>query len=115
MTIKVLSILFYALVIACFILGEYYYVKFFPLNGVTGLIHAVWHFSDSVLKLMTGILILYSLLKFKGFLKRMRRSNAAHFVNERLMTVHLSIFSLFILANFGDFINLTIYLTNYYN
>ena len=62
--------------------------------------HAVWHLFDAVLKLMCGLLILYSLLKFKGLVKRMRQSNAAHFTDERLMTVHLGIFSLYILANF---------------
>ena len=43
----------------------------------------------------------------------MRPSNVRHFASERLMTVHLSIFVMYILANLGGGINYTIYLINF--
>ena len=61
---------------------------------------------------ISGFLILYSLLKFQALRKGMRLSNAEFYASERLMTVHLGIFSLFILSNFGFCINYTIYVLN---
>ena len=72
----------------------------------------VYSFLDTALKLISGLLILYSLFKFNGLVMRMRQSNSAHFANERLMTVHFVIFSLFVLANFGSCIINTIYSEN---
>ena len=57
---------------------------------------------------MSGFLIVYSLLLFKGFVKKMRQSNADFFASERLMTVHFAVFVLFIIANFGICILITI-------
>ena len=56
--------------------------------------------------------MVYSLLKFKGLMMTIQKPNAGHFSNERLMTAHLSIFSLCILANFGYYINYAIYEVN---
>ena len=69
---------------------------------------SAWFFFDAILKLMSGLLIVYSLLLFKGFVKKMRQSNADFFASERLMTVHFAVFVLVIIANFGICINITI-------
>ena len=69
---------------------------------------SAWFFFDAILKLMSGLLIVYSLLLFKGFVKKMRQSNADFFASERLMTVHFAVFVLFIIANFGICINISI-------
>ena len=95
--------------IACFILGEYYHLRYPDVLLALG---NVWIFFDAALKLVSGLLILYSLLKFKGFVKRIRKSNAGHYDSERLMAVHFGIFSLFILANFGYCITYTIGVLN---
>ena len=71
---------------------------------------SAWFFFDAILKLMSGLLIVYSLLLFKGFVKKMRQSNADFFTSERLMTVHFAVFVMFIIANFGFCINYSIYL-----
>ena len=107
--IKAIDISFYTLVIACFILGEYYHLRYPDVLLALG---NVWIFLDAALKLVSGLLILYSLLKFKGFIKRIRKSNAGHYASERLMAVHFCIFSLFILANFGYCITYTIGVLN---
>jgi len=67
---------------------------------------------DSVLKLMSALLIFFSLVKFKKLLKKMRGPNKSFFANERLMAVHLSVFVLYIIGNFGEVIHPLIYLLN---
>ena len=67
-TIKVVSGIFYTLVIACAILGEYYFLD----SSDPVALYNAWIFSDAFLKLLSGFLILYSLLKFKALVKRMR-------------------------------------------
>ena len=58
---------------------------------------------------MSGLLIIFSLLKFKELVKTMQLSNAGFFAGERVMAVHMGIFSMFIIATFADFINSTIF------
>lgn len=97
-TIKVLNIVFYTLVIACCTLGEYFWLNYpeasYALNDA-------WYFFDVILKLVSGSLMILSLLKFKVLVKSMLQSNANHFTSERLMTLHLGIFLMFIVANIG--------------
>ena len=66
-TTRVINVIFYTLVIACAILGEYYWLS---LSNFA--LYNAWIFSDAFLKLLSGFLILYSLLKFKALVKRMR-------------------------------------------
>jgi hypothetical protein len=68
-TIRFLNIIFYTLVIACFIVGGYFYLNLYHVSIAC---YNAWLFFDSVLKLISGLLIVYSLIKFKGLLKRMR-------------------------------------------
>ena len=110
MTIRVLNIVFYTLVLTCFIVGEYYYLN---LHSVPDSLRTAWLFFDAILKLMSGFLIVYSLLLFKGFVKKMRQSNADFFTSEGLMTVHFAVFVLFIIANFGTCIRNSISLVRY--
>ena len=55
------------------------------------------------------------MIKFKGLLKTMRKSNADFFASERLMSFHFGIFALYILANFGICIRTLIAFLNYDN
>ena len=79
--------------------------RFVPLeNG--------WRLFDSGLKLMSGLLIFFSLVKFKRLLRKMRGPNKSFFANERLMTIHFGVFVLYIIGNFGEAIHPLIYLLN---
>jgi hypothetical protein len=67
-SIRVLNVIFYTLVIACFILGE----CFWQNDPNASFAEYDLILFDSALKLTSGLLLVYSLLKFRRFLKTMR-------------------------------------------
>jgi len=118
MIIIIINIIYFTLVLALFIFGQYgdwmgKYDTYYDAHS--SYFYAVYLLFDAVIKLISALLIVYSLLKFKRLLLGMRQSNAGFFANERLMIVHLSIFATFILSNFGICIETAIYLVKYKN
>ena len=97
-TIRVANIIFYTLIIGGLIIGywadpRHPNIEYF----VSGLI-------NSVLKVISGLVLIYSLLKFKRLVKSMG-ARGDFFTSERLMFIHLFIFLVYIFANLGRFIS----------
>ena len=97
-TIRVANVIFYILIIGGLIIS--YWADPRNLNKVyliNGLI-------NSVLKVISGLVLIYSILKFKRLVKNMG-TRGDFFTSERLMFIHLFIFLVYIFANLGRFIS----------
>ena len=97
--IRVANAIFYTLVVGFFLTAEF-----------SARLQAkdVYLYFDSVNKLISALLFVFSILKFRRLVKSMQ-SNSDFFASERLMTVHLAIFLLYIVGNFGFCVTMSIY------
>ena len=96
---RILNIIFYSLVIFCFIIGEIYNNVEAKSNKATPW-HYAWYITDAVLLIMSGSLMIFSILRFKRLIKSMN-SEGEFFAGERLMAVHLLIFMMCVVAYIG--------------
>ena len=110
-TVRIANIIFYILVTTCFIIGEIY-KNVVIKSGYSTPWHSVWYLTDVVLMIMSASLLVFSILRFKGLIKSME-SEDDFFAGERLMTVHLIIFTICVVAYIGEAVLEPIYLKNY--
>jgi len=97
-TVRIANIIYYILVAACFILGEIY--KNVVIKSSFSVFNSVLQLSDSGLMIMSASLLIFSILRFKRLIKSME-SDDDFFAGERLMAVHLLIFTICVIAYIG--------------
>ena len=93
-TIRVANIIFYILIIGGLIIGywadpRHPNIEYFVSGSI-----------NFVLKVISGLVLIYSLLKFKRLVKSMG-ARGDFFTSERLMSIHFFIFLAYIFASFG--------------
>ena len=110
-TVRIANIIFYILVTTCFIIGEIYKNVVIKSSYSTPW-HSVWYLTDVVLMIMSASLLVFSILRFKGLIKSMELEDD-FFAGEWLMTVHLLIFTICVVAYIGEAVLEPIYLKNY--